>query len=143
MQLLKLAKGIIGNTSIDAADKTRVLELAIAEVLAKNVPVPATAFEEGDLQAVFDKEHKAAVQAELDKINELYVLDYDQTTELVLRMWETRYMLVHDVNNPKVARAAAVAVTTNPGNIDPVYSATLESYPNEFINSFSMKRAGV
>lgn len=139
-KLLELASQIMKKDDFTYKNRTMALELAVAEYIAKDISIPANKLET-DLKAFYATNYKVFVMQKLSKVNEMYVIDLDQTSDLVYQMWKVRYLFVHDVNNPTIKRLATAMLMVENSYIPNDYKVVVEEYPKAFFSKYDMRES--
>lgn len=138
MQLLELVKVISNDDSIDLKDRSKVLELAVAEAIATVTPLPITKLETSKTSSFFTTNHKVNVIQALSMVNEFIVLDIDQTCDLVYHIWLIRYLFVHVPNDPRIMTLGTALVMQNDSHIPNVYGDVRSKYPEAYFNKWKL-----
>lgn len=87
-------------TSIELCDRPAYNTLSVAKLLSRTLPLPTSAVD--NPRVWYRNTLSLNLLQTLSDINEVYVLDLDETESLTYKLWEMRYQLVHGVNSPTV-----------------------------------------
>lgn len=117
----------VRRAEVPLADRSKVVEVTIAEVLACRLSIPSTPV--NDLNDYFYAHHKVEIIEALADVNEVCVMDIDRASDLVFRIWRIRYSLVHRPNDPFVGRLVNMATNLNESIIPEVYRKVIRDNP--------------
>jgi len=136
-KILVIINKTLDQHKVKTEDRGLLTEAMIAEYYSSKTSIPPEAVESPS--AFFRQIHKLNIMTELSKLNEYSVFNLDRTIDLISRMWEVRYKLVHQTNDILVGRLLARVVSEDAKNIPNDYKEVVECYCNAYLNRYQMQ----
>lgn len=119
---------VVRRKKVPLEERFKAVEIALSEVIALNLPIPSSPVDE--LQSYFNAHHKVEALERLADANEACVIDLDRTCELIFKVWNIRYSLVHRPSDKNVGRLLSHAVNVNEFQIPEVYRKVIINNPD-------------
>lgn len=135
-KVMRAINDIIEANQVELADKVKLTEIMICELLACKLAIPTSPVE--DTKAIFLAQHKANVLRKLYLANEIKVLNIDFCIETIYKLWLIRYKLVHEPHSQTMLRLVQAAVTSNNSHISNGAVEVFNKYPSAFLTTFQI-----
>lgn len=123
----------ISGVSFD--EKTKLFQLLLAEAMALKLSLPL-APSDSPLE-FFRATFKARILEDLSSVNEYVVIDFDEVSELIYKIWLVRYSLAHRSNDRAVGRLIGLAITAG-HDIPLVYKELIDKHKDVYFSRYEI-----
>lgn len=124
---------IISKSTLQMDNRKYLVSLSIARALGYNLPIPTSAVEAPS--KYFNDVNKITIEDCLAKINEVSVINIQETYELTYKIWMMRYSLVYNTKALDVVKFLDCEMTDENFFIPKIYIETIKTVGEE--NAFS------